>query len=427
MHWPLINTPHALSARLARRELEAKRVEDAAAEAAAAPGWVSPADRAGAAAFAAALEAAGLPGPAAQSVHVPALARYYLWDQTPAAVVVAVHVPAGRGGVEVGLDRAGGGVLSVRRAGGPAVVDRALAGAACPATPPAIAVTADGRTAIIALAKSQPGKAWRALFAGDSDGARCVVPPYRVSQPPDDAAPGGGGGGGSEASASPSPPSTVSVDLPLPWWVRAEDVAVDCSPDALTITAAGGAAAAVTRRFWAGGGRAVLAGETAWSLEAAAPASSSNPSTRPPRTLTIVLTRPPPTADEVAWKRGVRQDNRTVARPGCTDAPGAPRGAHFFGCDDDWFGLDAPLAGGVLAVGGVGTLRGHPVDGRGGRAVRCVEDLPPGAVGVWEVLSGRKKSGSGAATPTAADGEGPRPAPGSSDGEDDDEDDAWEF
>ena len=41
--------------------------------------------------------------------------------------------------------------------------------------------TQDNRVCAIALPKGQPGEAWVRLFAGDSDGARCMEPPYSMS------------------------------------------------------------------------------------------------------------------------------------------------------------------------------------------------------------------------------------------------------
>ena len=412
LHWPLINTPHALEARLARRELEAKRAEDAADEERATPGWASPADRAGAVAFASAAAAAlaSFPDPAARAAaHIPALARYFLWDQTQGAVVVAVHVPGGGcgggGAAKVSVSCAGG-LLSIRRAGCPAVLSRRLAGPVCPATPPAVAVTADGRTAVVVLAKAAPGPPWRRLCVGDTDGDRAAVPPYRVVV--EGAAAGGGGGGGGgppPSSSSPPPTSTAILELSLPWWVTKEDVAVACTPADVSVTVASGSAARVVRRFRTGG-PAVVAGETTWSLGEGG-ADPAHPGRHHRGKLLVV-----------ALVLAAAGGGEGGAPPPKKEAPATT----FFEGDGDEFGLSAPLAGGVVAVGGVGTLRG---DGdAAGTPVRARGDLPPGAgQAVFDVLSAARPA-RGAATPGAVEAA----AGGASDGEEEgDEDDTWEF
>ena len=419
LHWPLINTPHALVGRLARRELEAKRAEDAAAEEEASPGWVRPAERAGAAEFAAAAAAAvaSFPDPATRAAtHIHALARYYLWDQTEGAVVVAVHVPGGGGGgregganiknrVEVACSS---GCLSVRRDGCPAVVSRRLAHPVCGAARPAVAVTKDGRTVVVVLAKAATGgRPWRCLFEGDTDGARAAAPPYRVVVEG-----GGGRGGGGGGAVPPRPPlpstSCVMVELPLPWWVTKEDVsAVDCTARELRVVVAGGAAARITRRFRAGA--AISPGEATWSLVEEAGADPSHPAghRRPGKLLVVALGRapPPPTAEEA---------------PACKKEEGA---LCFFACDEDAFSLGAPLAGGVVAAGGVGTVRG---EGMSLAPVRTRGELPPGGgVGVFDALSSSGALGA-ATTPGRAGAGGPAAMAASDDGGSEDEG-AWEF
>ena len=33
----------------------------------------------------------------------------------------------------------------------------------------------------LAIPKAEPGEPWRCLFRGDSDGARCMQPPYSIT------------------------------------------------------------------------------------------------------------------------------------------------------------------------------------------------------------------------------------------------------
>ncbi|KDD72615.1 hypothetical protein H632_c3121p1, partial [Helicosporidium sp. ATCC 50920] len=58
--------------------------------------------------------------------------------------------------------------------------------------------------------------------------------------------------------------------------------------------------------------------------------------------LMITLVRPPPSEEEVTWKKGQRQDNRAAPR---TDigGPDPPKGWRFFKDDEDEFGLEAVL------------------------------------------------------------------------------------
>lgn len=41
--------------------------------------------------------------------------------------------------------------------------------------------TADNRVCVLAIPKAEPGERWRRLFRGDSDGARCMQPPYALT------------------------------------------------------------------------------------------------------------------------------------------------------------------------------------------------------------------------------------------------------
>ena len=44
--------------------------------------------------------------------------------------------------------------------------------------------TEDNRFLGLALSKKLHGEHWRRLFRGDPDGARCMLPPYRLSGAP---------------------------------------------------------------------------------------------------------------------------------------------------------------------------------------------------------------------------------------------------
>jgi hypothetical protein len=89
LHWPLINSAH-MRGRLARRELEQKRVEDAKRLALQDPSARSESELAVIRAFK--LAAAKTE----KGSYDLALARFYMWAQTEAQIFLAVLVPTGR-------------------------------------------------------------------------------------------------------------------------------------------------------------------------------------------------------------------------------------------------------------------------------------------------------------------------------------------
>jgi hypothetical protein len=73
--------------------------------------------------------------------------------------------------------------------------------------------TADNRVCVVALRKATQGEHWGTLFKGDSEGARCVAPPYILTETEDD----------------------VILEMNLPFWIDASDVRVDVTETDLTI------------------------------------------------------------------------------------------------------------------------------------------------------------------------------------------------
>ena len=47
--------------------------------------------------------------------------------------------------------------------------------------PPLDCRTQDNRVCVVAIPKAEPGEHWQRLFRGDSDGARCLQPPYTLT------------------------------------------------------------------------------------------------------------------------------------------------------------------------------------------------------------------------------------------------------
>ncbi|PNH08207.1 hypothetical protein TSOC_005293 [Tetrabaena socialis] len=154
----------------------------------------------------------------ASTRYDPALARLYMWAQSRSHVMLACYLPNGRHDREVVAEVAGG-VLQLGVAGGPPVVRRALSGPLEPGAPVEVHRTADGCLALLLLTKAGADAAEGAVaFAGDGDGVRAVPPPYSLSQ---------------------QQPDEVVVELELPWWVRAEDVAVEVGGRRLAVAVRG--------------------------------------------------------------------------------------------------------------------------------------------------------------------------------------------
>ena len=298
------------------RELRDRYLAGGGGKAAAGGGGKASADADAAFADADAADGGGGQGgrrrPNNRTSYDPFFSRFYVWDQTPEHVVVAVRLPTGDAdrGLRVEIaettDAAaasaaesvcGGGDdgtafssrpthrLLVAADGAPPVIDRVLARAVArqPGTPfsssssssspssatlpPPVLVrrSADNRSLLLTVAKAVPGERWPRLFLGDSLWARCVDPPYAVRE-------GSGGGGGKRGSSrrrsevddddddeNDAPPSAaddgavVEVELcprllPLPAWVEKRHVSVETTPEKLSVRVEG--AFELERYFW---------------------------------------------------------------------------------------------------------------------------------------------------------------------------------
>jgi len=485
-HWPLVDAPGSMSETLGRQEWEQKRLEDARAQIAAAPGYRPEAERRALREFLGGAGAAGGGGGGGggagagsrqqqqrqqQEEKRRQQQRYYRWSLAPGGLEarVAVFLPTGGvggqaggsleaarveveggggGGGEGGGGEGGGGggelvgglpaaLLSVFTAGAPKrVLDRrrlALPVALSTSRGVEARATAGGRAVVVRLPLARvPGPA-ASLFAGDEPSARRCF--------------GSGGGGGGDGVQNSPPPLYTLVEEEdgedggscvrvvfralLPWWVDArEDVTVDffdrgaggggsgeeeeeeqgASRGGKGGGGGGGsgnnggggganerlglrvrvAGVIDVRRIYTPGAVAALAEESrcAWWCSSdeggsgagqegggrgrgaplppppPTPPTPARPARAPPRTLTVSVALRPPTAEERAYRRGVRQDHRAAAaaRPDNPLAPflpplrgkgggGGGRGgggaAAFFEEDEDEFGLDALL----LALG----------------------------------------------------------------------------
>ncbi|KAK9853604.1 hypothetical protein WJX84_007036 [Apatococcus fuscideae] len=311
LHWPLINSDH-MRTRLAKREFEKKRLEDAQRLALQNPNHRTESELQDIRGFkAAAYEM--LDRKDRLVTFDMRLARFYMWAQTDDNVYIAVRVPTGYEDKELLLDCNQSGI-NLQPEDSPPVIQRAFDNPVDASKPIESFRTKDNRMFTIALSKAQPGETWLRLFRGDSDGARCLEPPYKMSEMVDE----------------------VVLDFVVPFWIDSEDVKVAFRPKGISVQVRN--TVSLYREYWtrAGDGRqaaaaAVDADNSTWSLDNEVSASGQKS-----RVLSILLARPPLTEDEIKWKKGVRQDNQSKERSGSM----VQKGVRFFREDEDEFGLE---------------------------------------------------------------------------------------
>ena len=356
LHWPLVNSDH-MRERLARRELERKRIDDAQRLALEDPHHRSEPELRDIRAFKDAAQEL-LRRPDRREAYDLRLARFHMWCQTATTVFVACRVPTGYGDKALVVECGAGGLL-VQAEGAPALIDRRLAGSLDPGAAVETLRTEDNRVCAVAVAKGEPGRRWERLFVGDPDGARCLEPPYSLFE-------------GEEE---------VLVQVELPFWIDPGDVLVDIDERRLRVEVKN--TLRLERRYWRsaeeearrGGGkeayRPVVPEASSWTLEDDVDGGGERC-----RLLTVALARPEPTEEEVTWKKGRRQDNTAAARPGSLQR----RGWRFFADDEDEFELEAVLQALCFAQAGRAFVPPKPwALGEEARwAVREAE-LPPAA------------------------------------------------
>ncbi|PSC71468.1 heat shock [Micractinium conductrix] len=312
LHWPLVNSAH-MAERLAKRELEKKRVEDVQQLALESPNHRSEAELKDIRAFrTAAAELAGDPNRATR--YDLRIARYYQWAQTAATVFLACRVPTGYADRELVVECSAARLL-VQAEDSPPLVDRFFAHAVDTERPIESFKTVDNRICVLAIPKGQPGERWRCLFEGDSEGARCMQPPYNLTETEDD----------------------VLLELELPFWIDAEDCRVEFGERQLSVDVRN--TLRLERTYWRNSGEEARSrdytvidqAQCVWSLEEDCDASGERC-----KLLVLTLARPPPTEEEVTWKKGKRQDNRVAQRPESMHR----KGFRFFADDEDTYSLE---------------------------------------------------------------------------------------
>jgi len=160
---------------------------------------------------------------------------------------------------------------------------------------------------------------WKQVFRGDSCGARCLKPPYVLSESTDD----------------------VVMEIQLPFWIDTEDCKVDITKEGITIDVRN--QLNIKRTFWRNESEAkkksnyegpVLPEQCVWSLD-----DETNDEGERVKMLMITLVKPELTEDEIMWKKGNRMDNMNVDRRDGRNR----KGYRFFIDDEDFFNLEGIL------------------------------------------------------------------------------------
>lgn len=316
LHWPLINSNH-MAEKLAQRELEKKRIDDAKRLALEDPHYRSERELRDIRSFKQVAQEL-LKREDRKRLYDLRLARFYMWAQTEAYVFIACMIPTGYSDKELVVECDGTSLL-VQSEGSPALIDRQLAYSIDYNRPLETMKTEDNRICTIALPKSEVGSRWTKLFHGDPDGVRCMVQPYTLFESDDD----------------------VSLHFELPFWIDPEDVMVKFTEHQVRVHVRN--TMDVRRTYWRNveeearrrDYRVVEVEECCWSLE-----EDTDVNGEKCKLLVLTLVRPPPTEEEVQFKKGRRQDNRAASRYGSLVAD---QGYRFFADDEDEFGLEDVL------------------------------------------------------------------------------------
>lgn len=288
------------------------------------------------------------------------LGRFYVWSQSETHLLIVLHVPTGFQDKDVSIE-CQEQTLMVQPEMSPPVINRRLAGRLSTEEKITTFKTQDNNFYALMLPKARVGVQWKQAFAGDSDGARSLLPPYQLYQLDDE----------------------VVLELKLPFWIDAEDVRVTITELKITVWVRNNVN--MTRHFWnmasdkdTRAPQAVQPDLCSWSLDL-----DHDEHGEKVKTLTITLVLPEVTENEVTWKKGVRQDNRVKER---SDGSGK-KGVRFFLEDEDEFGLEDVAQAVSVKHWGWTYLPIKPwaLD-QGGHFVTKTCDLPPSAQRILEGL-----------------------------------------
>eukprot|EP00775_Hariotina_reticulata_P011937 gene11937-12080_t len=319
LHWPLVNAPNRLTEQLGKQELEVKRKEDGLAYKMRQPGY-------------------------------------------RCREILASASPGGTSTPPLLDIEATSSSLRVQHKGFAPVLYRAWSKPVKVTGGVTSWVSTTGQLLALVVPKAFEGDVWSSCFKGDSYASRCLCSPYSLLQLPHE----------------------VQLEMPLPYWVEpAEDIQVSIGRSTLQVSVDGWLA--LKRTFWrnqeqsmrlldahkeqhgrhshekvflpcvanppaanmspvpdANGGPHSFA-PTVSALKTSTAVNPGHSVKRPAASmlLGVTLALPEPTAEDVMYKKGIRQNNAAAVRS-CLHGSGKT-GAAFFIEDEDEFGLQALL------------------------------------------------------------------------------------
>ena len=339
LHWPMHNVPGMMAKKLAERQLEKKRVDDAKRLALADPNHRTDTELEALRAFKdAACEVDALPRDVRLRHFDLRLAKHYMWTQTQRHVYIALAVPTGYRDRPLHVE-SDGVRITVQAEKSPASIDRAFGGAVARNAPIESFMSDDNRLMCISLEKAEIGDMWRRLFDGDSDGVRALEPPYRLYESTDE----------------------VVFELEVPFWIDAEDVDVRVTLTHLEVNVRN--QYRIKRTFWRNASREheerkggdpypgpVDPAGSAWSLDDEVDANGE-----PIKVVMVHIAKPPRTATELRYDTTTRSDNLNFRR-----RDGQGTGTRFFVEDEDEFFLEEVLAALTFLEAGAAYVRRKP-------------------------------------------------------------------
>ncbi|GMH39071.1 hypothetical protein BSKO_06969 [Bryopsis sp. KO-2023] len=308
LHWPLINSQH-MRTTLAQRELEQKRVEDARVADMSVPNYRSQLELQTIRSFKAAAQRQWTRDDR-QTHYEYDVAKMYMWAQSESHVILACHIPTGYQDKCVEVDCTES-AIKIQPENSPPVVERRLSKPISSTDQLTCFKTKDNRFYVLVLPKLHPS-IWNCMFEGDSDGVRCLEPPYTLYELEDE----------------------VVLEMNLPFWIETSDVDVTFTEGSVGIWVRN--ICNIRRDFWTKRAPpeknflAVQMDSCSWCLN-----EEVNGAGDKIVVLTVTLVRPELTESEIQWKRGIRQDNRQLERN-----HGGRKGFRFLLDDEDEFGLE---------------------------------------------------------------------------------------
>mmetsp|Transcript_9128 Transcript_9128/g.15666 ORF Transcript_9128/g.15666 Transcript_9128/m.15666 type:complete len:532 (+) Transcript_9128:380-1975(+) len=307
LHWPVVNAP-VMREQLAKKELEKKRIEDARRMLLEDPNHREEHELRDIRSFKDAAKVVYQKSDAMVTYDLK-LAKFYMWAQTARYVYLSCYVPTGYTDKELRFLPSASDV-TLQPEDSPPIIQRLWARQLDVSVPIETWQAPDKRMFTMAAAKGVPGEHWPQVFRGDSAGARCLEPPYILTETEDE----------------------VVMEIKVPFWIDKGDVVVDITEKAITVEVRN--QLQLQRTFWKvqeGKKGVVVPDECIWSLD-----EDTDDNGDDIKVLMITLVKPDLTDDEVMWKKGKRDDNRNQRR-----SDGANRkGVRFFADDEDTFSLE---------------------------------------------------------------------------------------